>query len=263
MFKVLSKNMQRQTYSSPNIKVVQYNFLGADPLNPIFSRSITIDTLKYKTISDIHPLIASDLHVKEEELIIEKPEPAQLLQNLPPNYTIQINIKNFCPDLDFYLPNGQIIQIKNGFKMNLNQIYKSLINEVSYYSPNCIRTNFCFTISGKKLTGTDFPFYSSRKNTKIIVELQGQIVTIKYGEFEFTFSENENSSQAFSFLTRSFNNISNLNGMNYNRRNNRSMPNSNVSILNEQYRIISNQNEVLKSFMNYTIQVYCLSLIHI
>ena len=82
-----------------------------------FSKSIQVDITKYPKISDIKKLIASDLHIKDSQLTIKNQPPEQQLKNLPNNYTFQISIDGFCPNLDFYLPDGKIIQVKNGYKI--------------------------------------------------------------------------------------------------------------------------------------------------
>lgn len=267
--------------ASSIIRTFNYQYFGCmenlKKLLPIFTKSIKVDINKYPKISDLQKLIANDLHIKNSQLTIESQPPEQQIKNLPNNYTFQISIHSFCPNLDFYFPDGKIVQIKNGYQMKIGQIIQSLRQEDIHYSDNCIKKNFRLAVSGKKLKKTDFPFFSAQPDTKIEVELIGDIVTLNYGEENFVFSGNEPVTNAIDYIQQILNKSSFRNPKptdlppkyarpNKNSKSSKSskrVSNPEVYILNDQNRRISS-NEVLKSFINYTVQVnFTFSFCHI
>ena len=90
---IMSYNTYHGTKRTQKKNIVKFEYeynVNFKNIHQSFSKSITIDTYKCPTVSDLKPLIATDLHIKPSQLTIEKIKSDQKLYLLTGNYRFQI-----------------------------------------------------------------------------------------------------------------------------------------------------------------------------
>lgn len=104
--------------------------------------------------------------------------------------------------INILLPNGKIYQIKDYLTKNFNYIIQCLQKEGIYYSYNCENNNFHIIYLNEELPRIGCPLKSAKSGEFLKVKMSGNVIDLKYGNYRFFLSENDNSYDAQSLITK-------------------------------------------------------------
>lgn len=168
-----------------NSKIFRYSITDPPQLNDIL-----IDIDKYQTVLDLKKQIAINENISYSQLIFITPQKETKLKNIEEHHKFYLKTIESSAYLRFQLPNGKRIEIKR----RNNEIFESFQQEGFYFSDYCIKKNVHFVQTEDEMTGE---IYEK-------LEIFGNVVTLKYGEFQFILSENEYASEAYQLARKVF-----------------------------------------------------------
>lgn len=169
-----------------------------------YSKEIKVDSY---TIECFQKAIADDLKVGDNIIKIINPPDEQQLKNTNNKFHLDISIENCIHDinLSLSLPKNKKIQIKDGYKMRLNEIIQAIKKEGFYFSELCIKKYLKILVSKTKKTKSIFPFLGISKSDTVTIEISHDTVVIKqHKKKRFIFSSEENVSAAYKLIEETF-----------------------------------------------------------
>lgn len=168
-----------------NSKIFRYSITDPPQLNDIL-----IDIDKYQTVLDLKKQIAINENISYSQLIFLTPQKETKLKNIEEHHKFYLKTIESSAYLRFQLQNGKRIEIER----RNNEIFESFQQEGFYFSDYCIKKNVHFIQTEDEMTGE---IYEK-------LEIFGNVVTLKYDEFQFILSENEYASEAYQLTRKAF-----------------------------------------------------------
>lgn len=176
---------------------LSYNILGFG-----YSKEIKADSY---TIECFQKAIADDLEVRDNIIKIINPPDKQQLKNTNNKFHLDISIENCIHDISLSLPKNKKIQIKDGYKMRLNEIIQTIKKEGFYFSELCIKKYLKILVSKTIKTDSIFPFLGLSESDTVTIEISHDTVIIKqHKKNKFIFSSEENASAAYKLIEENF-----------------------------------------------------------
>ena len=182
------------------------SFTYSIPELSISRKSIKVESKECKTLNDLKKKIASIHHINEDELHFEK-ETAKKIKKFDDGHNFELIFHSSHPDINLLLPSGKKILIKDCYKMKFNEIFPFIEKGGNYYTQTLINNNILLYFNQNKIERNGFPFVKSSNNSSYELRFTGKTVTLKYGKFLFTASENENSDEVINLIKKPYQNL--------------------------------------------------------
>ena len=200
------------------------------------SKRIVIYLDRVRTIYDLKNTIASDLKININNFDFKNPPTNEQIRDKSHYFILTVILKNFQRDIEFHLSKNTIITIKNANQMNFIDVIKEFERNNIYFSDDCVKHYMCLYSNDQRLNlRDDYPFLFI--STFVIVKIIDKKVIMKYSSFRFYFTENDRINTAYGLINEVF------------------WDSTNVVILDEQNKVISNFSEYLFADEKYHIEL--------
>lgn len=183
------------------LKTFYYQFI-----DPPFIKPIQVNVKECLTVEDLIKKVATYFNITYYRLIVENQPRERLLEKITEKFVFILKLPNRRTDITFFLLKSKTIHLKNGYKLNYDEIIRSFQANQLYYSNKCVQNHIQFKIFDRELPHIEYPLLAIPSGICINVRMGCEIVTLKYGSDNFIFAENEQAIEAFKLIKKTYEN---------------------------------------------------------
>lgn len=183
------------------LKTFYYQFI-----DPPFIKPIQVNVKECLTVEDLIKKIATYFNITYYRLIVENQPRERLLEKITEKFVFILKLPNRRTDITFFLLKSKTIHLKNGYKLNYEEIIRSFQSNQLYYSNQCVQNHIQFKIFDRELPHIEYPLLAIPSGICINVRMGCEIVILKYGNDNFIFAENEQAIEAFKLIKKTYEN---------------------------------------------------------
>lgn len=173
-------------------------------IDPPFIKPIQVNVKECLTIEELTKKIAAYFNLPYYHFNVENQPKERLLEKITEKFVFILRLPNRRTDITFLFLKSITINLKNGYKLNYEEIIRSFQKSQLYYSNKCIQNHIQFKIFDKELPHIEYPLLAIPNGICVNVKIGCETVNLKYDINNFIFAENEKASEAFDLIKKTY-----------------------------------------------------------